>query len=43
MGMQQAQHKVRNSGTYDEGTTTDALTRICDGLSIDDIESFENK
>lgn len=43
MGMQRAQNKIRNSGTYDEDTTTGALIRICDRLSIDDVESFENK
>ncbi len=41
--MQRVHHKIKNSGPYEEGTSTDALTRICDGLSIDDIESFENK
>ena len=39
--MQRAQHKIRNSRMH-EGATTDGLTKICDGLSIDDIESFEN-
>lgn len=41
--MQRAQNKIKNSETYDEDTTTDTLTRICDRLSIDDLESFENK
>jgi hypothetical protein len=40
--MQRAQHKIRNSGMHD-GATIDTLTRICDGLSIDDIESFGNR
>lgn len=43
MGMQRGQDKVKNSGTEELGLAIDALTRICDGLSIDDIESFETR
>lgn len=43
MGMQRGQDKVRDSGTDELGLATDALTRICKGLSIDDIESFDKR